>query len=285
MMTLFPRHWARILFSLFILATAGLQPASAADDPVKSLSELSGDLGLGGGGGGQDDILEPDQAFMLTTLAENGQLVARWIIADGHYMYRDKISITPIDADRVSTGDIQLPAGELKHDEYFGDIYVLHHEAEARLPITGIKDGGKSARFKVKYQGCSEIAGICYPPITKEISLDINPIGSAAAATQDSAAPAAQPGGKTDEPLSEQDQIAESLKSGSTWLTIISFFGFGLLLAFTPCVFPMIPILSSIIIGQGSGLTTRKAFLLSPPAWPPPHPARTCRPPSRTPGY
>jgi thiol:disulfide interchange protein DsbD len=248
-----------------MLIATGLQPALAADDdPFRSLGELNNDLGLGGGGGGgQDEILEPDQAFKLTTFSENGQVVARWEIAEGHYMYRDKTSIAPVDA-AVSTGQLQLPGGELKHDEFFGDIYVFHHEAEARLPVTSVKDGAKSTVFKVKYQGCSEISGICYPPITKEISLDISPMSSAAAATLDSARPAAtQPTAGAGEPMSEQDRFLGRLMNAS----LFSVLGFsliaGVLIAFTACMYPMIPILSSIIVGQGEQITPARAFTLS----------------------
>ncbi len=244
---------AYLRYALMIFLTSGLlQPALA--DPFKSLQSLGDDMG---GGGGADDILPEDQAFMLSTSAENGHIVARWVIADGHYLYRDKIKIIA-DQQAVTSGDLNQPEGELKHDEFFGDIYVYHHEAEASLPITDIQPGVTTANFKVKYQGCSEISGICYPPITKDISIDLSLISSATAApttSNDSKTPAG--------PVSEQDRIADSLKSGSTWLTIISFFGFGLLLAFTPCVFPMIPILSSIIVGQGDKLSTRNAFTMS----------------------
>ncbi|NNF96486.1 MAG: protein-disulfide reductase DsbD, partial [Halobacteria archaeon] len=107
------------------------------------------------------------------------------------------------------------------------------------------------------YQGCAEKTGICYPPIKKTLSFNL-PVATSLIATAEATAPPAQT-----EVVSEQDQIAASLKTGNTLLIILTFFGFGLLLAFTPCVFPMIPILSSIIIGQGEHLTTRKAFIMS----------------------
>ena len=243
------KHWPQHFFLLLLIAFSPLHTAFAAN-PFESLGDLGSSMG-----GGSGEILDPDQAFILSTSSSNGKITAKWEIADGHYMYRNKIKIIPVDAANISTGQIQLDEGELKHDEYFGDIYVYHHQANAILTITDIKNGAKSASFKVKYQGCSEISGICYPPITKTVTLDINPISSAAAATLDTGSPSA--------PVSEQDQIAASLTSGSVILTIMSFFGFGLLLAFTPCVFPMIPILSSIIVGQGKNISTKNAFTLS----------------------
>ncbi|MFW2374606.1 MAG: protein-disulfide reductase DsbD [Gammaproteobacteria bacterium] len=238
--------WAK---AVLILCLTFAGHSAWASDPFSAIGPMGG-----GFGGGADDILEPDQAFILSTRSEAGQVVAHWEIAEGHYLYRDKIKIIADDNSRVSTGELQIEEGELKHDEYFGDIYVFHHEVQASLPITAIKNEAESVNFKVKYQGCSEISGICYPPITKDISLKLSPIGSAAAATTIK---------QSGPPVSEQDRIAESLKSGSSWLTILSFFGFGLLLAFTPCVFPMIPILSGIIIGQGDKISTRSAFTLS----------------------
>ena len=241
-----PISWAKIVIFLCLTITSH---STWASDPFSNINSVGG-----GFGGGADEILEPDQAFILSTTSEAGQVIASWEIADGHYLYRDKIKIIADTDSKFSTGELQVAEGELKHDEYFGDIYVFHHQAQAILPITSIENGVKAVNFKVKYQGCSEISGICYPPITKEVTLKLNPISSAAAA---------QTANKSRLPISEQDRIAESLKSGSSWFIILSFFGFGLLLAFTPCVFPMIPILSGIIIGQGDKISTRSAFTLS----------------------
>ena len=209
---------------------------------------FANDLGVDAQGGG-DDIMDPDQAFTFEARAEQGAVVVTWKIADGHYLYRDKIKILAEDAS-LQTAELITSPGEKKHDEFFGDIEVYHHSAEARLPLLQNVTG--SHNFTIKYQGCSEIAGICYPPISKPVTVDLSAAGISTAI---------QSGG--DPALSEQDRIAESLKNGNFWLIVASFFGFGLLLSFTPCVFPMIPILSSIIVGQGKDITTRKAFLLS----------------------
>ncbi len=238
------------LFSYLLLLILISQPA-LAENPFSSISSLGDAISLGG----DDEILDPDQAFILKTWSENGRVFAEWQIADGHYMYRDKTRIIAADNSSFTTSNFVIDEGELKHDEFFGDIYVFHNQAKASIAIDNVQDGIKNASFKVKYQGCSEIAGICYPPITKTISLNINPISNAAASTI--IAPT------TYSPVSEQDQIAASLSSGSTLLTLLSFFGFGLLLAFTPCIFPMIPILSSIIVGEGENITTRRAFIFS----------------------
>ena len=245
---------SRVLGSVLLLLSFLIQPAFA-ENPFSSLSNQNDEVSLSSGFGGEDEILEVDQAFRLTTYSENGRFIAEWQIADGHYLYRDKTKIIAADNSPVTTSNFVVDEGELKHDDIFGDVYVFHHQAKASLAVNNAKDGVKNASFKVKYQGCSEISGICYPPETKTITLDISPVSNAAASTIDSTAPAA--------PVSEQDQIADLLKNGSVWLSLITLFGIGLLLAFTPCVFPMIPILSSIIVGQGKAISTSRGFSLS----------------------
>jgi len=243
---------------LLLLLSLFMQPAFA-ENPFSSLgSDDSPDISLGGG---DDDILEPDQAFQLKTWSENGRVFAEWIIADGHYMYRDKTKIIPADSTAITTSNFVIDKGDFKQDEFFGDIYVFHNQAKASIAVNNAQDGVKNASFKVKYQGCSEIAGICYPPITKTVTLDVSPISNAAASTL-SPPPANNTPANTDH-ISEQDQIANLLKDGSVWISLITLFGIGLLLAFTPCVFPMIPILSSIIVGQGKDISASRGFSLS----------------------
>jgi len=206
-------------------------------------------------GGGADDILPPDEAFRISHESKPGSFQVNWVIAEGHYLYRDKMNISTDDTD-VIPSPLQTPTGEEKEDPVFNKtLFVFHDFAEAKLPYQYTHDGDKDVTFKVKYQGCSEISGICYPPQTKKFTVRLSPIPAAEAATSDPSVSGA--------PVSEQDQIADALRSGDTWLTLLIFFGAGLLLAFTPCVFPMIPILSGIIVGQGTEITTRKAFFLS----------------------
>jgi len=204
--------------------------------------------------GGQDDILDPDEAFQISYDSQPGQFKVNWVIAEGHYLYRDKMQISASDASVIAK-PLVLSAGEAKDDPIFNKtLYVYHHFADAALPYQYTDNGDKEVTFKVKYQGCSEISGICYPPQTKKFTVTLSPFSEAQAAASDSS---------QSEPVSEQDEIANALRSGNTWLTLIIFFGAGLLLAFTPCVFPMVPILSGIIVGQGEDITTRKAFYLS----------------------
>ena len=207
-------------------------------------------------GGGDDDILDPDDAFQISYDSQPGQFKASWVIAEGHYLYRDKMQITTEDSS-VKAQPLVMPAGDEKDDPVFNKtLYVYHDFTEVTLPYQYTESGDKEVTFKVKYQGCSEISGICYPPQTKKFTVKISPVSAAQAAALATEQAASGP-------VSEQDEIANALRSGNTWLILLGFFTAGLLLAFTPCVFPMIPILSGIIVGQGTDITTRKAFFLS----------------------
>ena len=234
------------LFSFFLLLIFSL-PVSA-EGGFNLLDSL---------GGGQDDILHPDDAFQINYDSQPGQFKAAWVIAEGHYLYRDKVQITTDEAG-INSKPLVMPAGEAKDDPIFNKtLHVFHNFANATLPYTYSGNGDKEVTFKVKYQGCSEISGICYPPQTKKFTVKISPFSAAQAAEIEQSSAAAP------ELVSEQDEMFNALSSGNTWLTLLIFFGAGLLLAFTPCVFPMIPILSGIIVGQGENMTTRKAFYLS----------------------
>ncbi len=236
----------KAFFTFLLLFTFSFAPSLPlwADEGFNLLDSL---------GGQQDDILDPDDAFKISFDSQPGQFNVNWIIAEGHYLYRDKIQITATDTG-MTTKPLVMPMGEAKDDPIFNQtLYVFHHFADATLPYQFSNDGGKDVTFKVKYQGCSEISGICYPPQTKQFTVKLSPISFAQAATNNASS----------EPVSEQDEITNALRSGNTWLTLAIFFGAGLLLAFTPCVFPMIPILSGIIVGQGENISTRKAFYLS----------------------
>ena len=148
------------------------------------------------------------------------------------------------------------PRCENKIDEIFGPTEVYHHDTDIVLPLSRT-NLAQEITFTAHYQGCSETFNICYPPTKKQFTLQL------AETTQ--SAPPSLTSTETDIelPFSEQDKIAHSLANDGIGKIILGFFGLGLLLAFTPCVFPMIPILSSIIVGEGEHITTRRAFILS----------------------
>ncbi|MEZ5541474.1 MAG: protein-disulfide reductase DsbD [Pseudomonadota bacterium] len=247
------------------LTLAGVSPPAATAAPG-ALDSLGSSLGLLPG---EEDFLDPDQAFQIDVYAENPERVRlHWVIADGYYLYRDKLSIALAAGDGVTLGSVDIPAGETKHDEFFGDVQVFHHEIVATATLVRDRPEATDITLAIGYQGCAE-AGVCYPPIKKELPVALAAVDAdavaAAVTTDDSegSEPATKAPATTSPQISEQDRIASALKSGDTWFTIAAFFAAGLLLAFTPCVFPMIPILSGIIVGQGKTITTRKALGLS----------------------
>jgi thiol:disulfide interchange protein DsbD len=263
----YPPQTKTVALNLPVAAAPPQSSPSPAPAPLSALQRLSQSLGLGGG---QDRFLDPDQAFALSAdVADPNTVVARWNIAEGYYLYRDRMGFRLRDANGVQLGTPALPPGEVKEDEFLGRTQVYHQGMEVRLPLARGTGASQPVTLEITYQGCAE-AGLCYPPITKPVALTLPPATAAAAPVGSQVQPPASvqapvqaPGPERAAPLAEQDRLARSLASGSTWLTLLSFFGFGLLLAFTPCVFPMIPILSSIIVGEGEHITTRRAFVLS----------------------
>lgn len=234
-----------------------LPAATTSTKPQKALSAIAslGDrLGLGNTG---EEFLEPDKAFaFVADVTDTNTVTARWNIADGYYMYRDKLKITLKEGAGVKLGTVAVPKGKIKQDEFFGKQEVYYKQVKVRVPLVRTADGEQNIKLHFSYQGCAE-SGICYPPINKTVALNLATAGAM------SATAAVTPSASEPTVISEQDSIAQALAGDSTFFVILTFFGFGLLLSFTPCVFPMIPILSSIIVGQGEDLTTRRAFIMS----------------------
>jgi thiol:disulfide interchange protein DsbD len=202
----------------------------------------------------QNDFLPPDEAFRFGAGMERPDAVAlTWIIADGYYLYKDQIRITS-DTPNVQIGKPVLPQGKPKHDEYFGDTEVYYEVLEGTLPIARPAGSGGTLDLSVTYQGCAE-GGLCYNPITKTVSLELPPTDVVASLP---AEPASSSG-----PISEQDRLAALIRDGNLAAVLGTFFGLGLLLSLTPCVLPMIPILSGIIVGQGGSVTPGRGFSLA----------------------
>ena len=202
---------------------------------------------------GEEEYLDVDQAFALTheaLSANNIQL--NWRIADGYYLYKQRIKVEPAGDTKV-IGAVVLPKGEAHSDEYFGEQEIYRQSLDATFSVP--PSDSKTVDVNVTYQGCAD-AGLCYPPQTKLVSISLEgaPAATIAATGAGSGAPAYE---------SEQDSYAAKIKNGNLFLVLLSFFGAGLLLAFTPCVLPMVPILSGIIAGSGENVTTRRSFMLS----------------------
>ena len=227
------------------------------------------------GSSSQDRILEADQAFQLTVSAPDPlTLEARWLIAPGYYLYRDKFRLSLLDAQGMTITGMEIPLGESKDDPYFGLQQIFHGEAVVVARLQREPAGAQTVQLKADYQGCAEV-GVCYPPLSQSVRVALpayspaSPAGKEPGVKVDSAIPSratppspAPTAERTESHEAEPDRLARLLGK-QRFLAIPAFFGFGLLLAFTPCVFPMIPILSSLIAGQGAQLTRRRALWLS----------------------
>lgn len=198
----------------------------------------------------EDEFLSSDDAFGLDITSSNGQMEARYRVAPGYYLYKSrlKFEFTPAIQHQVT-----LPEAEIKNDPNFGRMEVYHHDFTAIITKQDNYTGHLSV--KATYQGCSE-KGLCYAPQHKTFNIQLNGSNSQAAGSNSLA--------QSDNKIADNDGTAANLlKSGKWWLIILGFFSAGLLLSFTPCVFPMIPILSSIIIGKNAHVTRLHAFNLS----------------------
>ena len=199
--------------------------------------------------------LEPTQAFRFSAHAIDAQTIeARWQIVDGYYMYRDKFKFT---LDGATLGEVVLPAGILKDDDLFGKVETYRKNVKILLPVSAVT---WPVVVKAVSQGCWD-GGICYPPTTDTAILSaaapgaVSPTPGSGIAAGTSAGDAASG--------DETSRIADLFKGKHLGLILLSFFGFGLLLSLTPCVFPMIPILSGIIVNHGHAVTHARAFMLS----------------------
>lgn len=198
----------------------------------------------------EDEFIPVDEAFALTADALSvNNIQLNWRIADGYYLYKERIKIQATGGTQ-SIGALVLPKGENHHDEYFGDQEIYRQSVDATFSVP--PSDAKTVDVKVTYQGCAD-AGLCYPPETKTLSISLEDAPPATTVAS----------GDSGGYVSEQDSYAEKIKHGNLALVLLSFFGAGLLLAFTPCVLPMVPILSGIIAGSGENVTTRRSFMLS----------------------
>lgn len=207
-----------------------------------------------------DDFLPPDEAFKFGAGMERPDSVAlTWVIADGYYLYRHRVSVesrTP----NVQIGKPVLPKGEPKHDEYYGNTEVFYQFLEGSLPVARAAGSSGTLTLEVTYQGCAD-GGLCYNPITKTVAVELPPTD---VATKLPALDTNSAGSNTaGAPVAEQDRLASLIRDGNLAAVLATFFGLGLLLAFTPCVLPMIPILSGIIVGQGERVTPARGFSLA----------------------
>jgi len=234
------------IFDLTLPVAASVASANPLELLVKKLPGLNFNSTI-------DELLPAEQAFQFfATVKDANTLHVNWEIAKGYYLYREKIEFELTNATGNPLGNYTIPRGEPKHDEVFGQVETFHNELSFDLPLIRTNSSAQSITLQAKFQGCAD-RGVCYPPMTKKIALELPTAQNLTQITKDPSTPV----------LSEQDQIVQSLKHDSLTMTLLTFFGFGLLLSMTPCIFPMIPILSGIIVGHGNHITTARAFFLS----------------------
>ena len=199
-----------------------------------------------------EEFLDPAVAFKPSVRALDGQtLEVSYEIAKGYYLYRDKFRVVA-DGDAATLGEPVLPKGKEKNDDNFGKVEVYYKTVALRVPVDRISSGPLTLNIKVTAQGCAD-AGVCYPPQTQPLSVSLpDPATTPSAAASASA-------GEGD----ESGMIAATLKDAGFWAILAFFFVAGLGLSLTPCVFPMIPILSGIIAGQGHKASHARGFALS----------------------
>jgi thiol:disulfide interchange protein len=274
----------------------------------------------------EPDFLPPDQAFRFNALADGPDKIRLiWEITDGYYLYRARISAT---SDGAKLGALTLPTGETKIDDYFGKQEVYHHDIVGSITVSRSGSGEQTVPLKVTYQGCA-MAGLCYPPITKKVSIALPPAGgkvggagggmanltgdpasstgranagsgesgmanlvgsagnetatlaggasgnagaaggpdgahtAAGSAGVTGATGAGNPGAHSGVFVSAQDRMVSVLRDGSLLAVLGFFFLSGLGLSLTPCVLPMVPILSGILAGEGANVTRWRGFSLS----------------------
>jgi thiol:disulfide interchange protein DsbD len=222
--------------------TAGMSSAQPAGE-IRSLSDLSR---LAAPADGTAEPVDPDKAFQINvTPRGNDTLLVHADIADCCYLYRDKMKFELVAADGsappadVALGNYILPPGKTKVDEFIGKTEIYHVGFDVALPLTGLGAQNRDLSLLVTYQGCSEKGVIiCYPPATRKFPVQFNggvlSVGSVAA-----------------EPPAAPATVAQTRDIRKFMLAVLAAFGAGLLLTFTPCVLPMVPILSSMLVGQG----------------------------------
>jgi thiol:disulfide interchange protein DsbD len=217
-----------------------------------------------------NEFLKVDEAFIFDFHQQKNKLQVSFNIADGYYLYRHQFKFSTENATIVP---VDLPEGEHHEDEFFGVQQIFTNKISFTIDI---EQANADASVTVRYQGCAT-KGLCYPPTKKTI--DLSNVALAVSSTGDAQnvlnalganiSPPETDTLNSNKPVSassnssEQHQLADMLQSDNVWLTLAAFFIGGLLLSFTPCVFPMYPILTGIIVGQGDKLSTKRAFALS----------------------
>jgi thiol:disulfide interchange protein DsbD len=200
------------------------------------------------------DFPPPEEVFFPDVFVVDGNTVEVGIrIIPGYYVYKDKIKVKSL-SDGAMAGQLDMPEGISHYDDFFGESIVYYNEVVSRLTIARATPEAMNLELEFEYQGCAD-EGLCYLPQTVVLTAELP-----AAKTITDLSTIRPP---EEEMVSEQSRLAQLIIDGNIWQVIATFFGLGLLLAFTPCVLPMIPILTSIIAGEGEDTSPARGFTLA----------------------
>src|SRR6478736_7260990 len=218
------------------------QAGSLLDAPATGgLLPLRGDKG---------EPLPEQQAFQIEAIANGGNaLLVRFAPAPGYYLYRDKTQLK-FDGDGITLRAPQWPPGKQHRDEHFGEVVVFFDPVDVNVPVQRAHARAIDGTLQVTFQGCQD-GGICYPVMTRSLPVSL-PAGDVSKATVDDSGS-----------LAEDQRLAQSLGGRHRAWALVLFFAYGLGLAFTPCVLPMVPILSGLIAGRGERVGAWRGFSLS----------------------
>ncbi|MHA3606788.1 protein-disulfide reductase DsbD [Yersinia enterocolitica] len=224
----------RFITLILLLCSMLLAPHSAQ-------ASLFGDNSSFGQKSSQNRFIPVDQAFAFDFRQQGDQLTLSWQIHPDYYLYRQQIKIVPNNA---TLGAFTLPEGIAHHDEFYGEVAIFKQQLTLKIPIT---QAGEQASVSVTYQGCAE-AGFCYPPETRVVPLSAITASSSTATVTDTISPA----------TNNATPVAAELPFSPLWALLI-----GIGIAFTPCVLPMYPLISAIILGREKPHSQRRILLLA----------------------
>ncbi|MBL0028872.1 MAG: hypothetical protein IPO95_07335 [Rhodanobacteraceae bacterium] len=209
------------------------------------------------------------EAFQVETIATSStELLARFTMPKDYYLYRDRTGFILEDPSVGDLGAPKWPASRSFDDPEFGRVEVFFDLVEIPITLARKEGAARDIALRVNLQGC-QLDGICYPPMTRILTVSMpaasaDELASARAAIAPGGVPELRAAEATPSPAEgSADFFANSLRSGNRWFAMLVFLLVGIGLAFTPCVFPMVPILSGIVAGAGDNLSTRRAFVLS----------------------
>jgi thiol:disulfide interchange protein DsbD len=263
------------LIQFFLILFCLVSTSVSAEEEKRSsvfsvLQKLSASFGQT-----EQELLPPDEAFKFSIeVRDERTLIANFTPAKDYYLYRDKIDFKP-KSDGIHIEKIMLPPGKMKDDLTFGETEVYYQPVQAIISLKREASAADQLSLATTYQGCNEPIGVCYAPIKKESDIALPAIkaalntvaetisGRATAAGGNATAELFQTPSRLPAIETESYKIEQLLASGNFWLILTGFFGAGLGLAFTPCVYPMFPILSGIITNRSEHLTKRRGFVLA----------------------